>query len=162
MLQFVSPIIAGVLSALMTGALTTRSSTSPLTYSWQSPGDLPAIIAVDLYSGLKGHRLRPSSVTTSPVSLLTREKSAVFWRTRTWNIYVHGSETEHCPTLTPEASTQCLHLKHWWSRSAFSEVWKRFVEKKCKVAWFFHNLIAWIKYFHPFSFSGTDNGIMHR
>lgn len=37
-------------------------------------------MAVDLYSGLKGHRLLPSSVTISPISLRTREKSDVFWR----------------------------------------------------------------------------------
>lgn len=44
---------------------------------------LPAMMAVDLYSGLKGQRPRPSSVTISPVWLLTRVKSAVFWRGRT-------------------------------------------------------------------------------
>jgi hypothetical protein len=40
------------------------------------------MMAVDLYSGLKGQRPRPSSVTISPVWLLTRVKSAVFWRGR--------------------------------------------------------------------------------
>lgn len=40
--------------------------------------DLPAMMAVDLYSGLNGQRLRPSSVKISPASFLAKEKSEAF------------------------------------------------------------------------------------
>lgn len=113
------------LLTLMTCTSMTHSPTTTRTYSWQCSWDLPAIIAVDLYSGLKGHRLRPSSVTTSPVSLLTREKLAVFWRTHIWSIYVyvHGWEKEQWPmptSIRQENTTQLVFTSEslvklvWW------------------------------------------------
>lgn len=45
------------------------------------------MMAVDLYSGLKGQRLRPSSITTSPSSSLSSVNVDVFWRqTQTANV----------------------------------------------------------------------------
>lgn len=41
---------------------------------------LPTMMAVDLYSGLKGQRLRPSSITISPTSSLSSVNVDVFWR----------------------------------------------------------------------------------
>lgn len=37
------------------------------------------MMAVDLYSGLKGHLLRPSSITTSPTSSLSSVNVDAFW-----------------------------------------------------------------------------------
>lgn len=66
--------------------------------SWQSVWDLPAMMAVDLYSGLKGQRPRPSSVIISSASLLAREKSAVFWGTHTQNV-TRAAERQTCNLL---------------------------------------------------------------
>ena len=41
---------------------------------------IPTMMAVDLYSGLKGQRLRPSSITTSPTSSLSSVNVDVFWK----------------------------------------------------------------------------------
>lgn len=41
---------------------------------------IPTMMAVDLDSGLKGQRLRPSSITTSPTSSLSSANVDVFWR----------------------------------------------------------------------------------
>lgn len=90
---------------------------------------LPAIIAVDLYSGLKGQRLRPSSVTTSPLSLLTREKLSVFWGTHTSNIHLLRWET----VLT---YAQPLFGVYIWDTGRVCVLWiglrglEGFVEKK--------------------------------
>lgn len=47
----------------------------------------PTMMAVDLYSGLKGQRLRPSSITASPSSSLSSANVDVFWRqTQTANV----------------------------------------------------------------------------
>lgn len=63
-------------------------------------------MAVDLYSGLKGHRLRPSSVTISPISLRTREKSDVFWREKDTG---HScKDSKHC--LLYRLTAYCLIL----------------------------------------------------
>ncbi len=46
----------------------------------------PTVIAVDLYSGLNGQRPRPSSITCSPFSSLSREKLEMFYKIsrKTW------------------------------------------------------------------------------
>lgn len=44
---------------------------------------VPTMMAVDLYSGLKGQRLRPSSITTSPTSSLSSVNVDVFWKRET-------------------------------------------------------------------------------
>lgn len=125
-------------------------------------------MAVDLYSGLKGQRLRPSSVTISPVSLLTREKSAVFWRTQThikWKIRaVTWSGSQHRLSVPQWRGSQsvCLWVKHRPSLCVCCELfYKRSVEKDCNLGRFLYNLITCIKYFDPFPFGTGDDKIMH-
>lgn len=64
----------------------------------------PTMMAVDLYSGLKGQRLRPSSIMTSPSSSLSSVNVDVFWRqTQTANV-PHAQSSETLLTVKSEVS----------------------------------------------------------
>lgn len=131
--------------------------------SWQSLWDLPAMMAVDLYSGLKGQRLRPSSVTISPVSLLTRVKSAVFWRKHThttcsvekktcdlvwqWQLQVRPTVTSQ---FSDKGEGQVISVSH----SLFSDGEKDWQLDRFLIQ---YHLITCMKYYDPIPIATGDD-----
>lgn len=72
----------------------------------------------------------------------------------THRIHICLDETQCRPTLGPYlvfTSDTLVGFKRF----------EGFVEQKCKVARFFHNLMTCMIYFHPFSLGGRDNNTMH-